>query len=87
MDNISANFDLHATVQAVQKAIVAVTCHMLFSFALHGLIVAFIVAAIGYLLSVGKHRFAPSLMKVAKRTGIFCVLLAVPGAASLVFFW
>jgi hypothetical protein len=86
MDNISANFDLHATIQAVQQAIVAVTCHMLFSFALHGLFLAFVVAALGFLLAIGKHRFAPSLIKVAQRTSIFCLLLALPGIASLIFF-
>jgi hypothetical protein len=83
MDNISANFNLHATIQATEQALVAVTCHMLFKFALHGLFIAFLVAILGFLLAARKHRFAPSLIKVAETAGIYCFIMAVPGIVCL----
>lgn len=85
MDNISANFNLHATVRATEQALIAVTCHMLFKFALHGLFMACVVAILGFLLAAKKHSFAPSLIKVAERTSIFCLILALPGLISLLF--
>ncbi len=83
MDSISANFNLHATIQATEQALVAVSCHMLFKFALHGLFMAFLVAIIGFVLAVRKQRFASSLIKVAETASIYCFIMAIPGAICL----
>jgi hypothetical protein len=86
MDNISANFNLHSTIQAAEQAFIAVSCHMLFKFAIHGLLLALPLAMIGILLSWRRSRFGASLTRVAKKTSIFCVVLALPGIACLVIY-
>jgi hypothetical protein len=72
METSSENFNLHATLASVGKAMVAVVCHMLFAWALHGLGMALVVALIGYIFYTRKHRFGVPLLYVARRTAIFC---------------
>jgi hypothetical protein len=79
MDALSANFNLHATLEAIGQGIVAVVCHMLFDWALHGLILAGIVALIGFALQRRYPNFGRPLLRVSKRTSIFCAVVCVPG--------
>src|SRR5271170_8459640 len=84
MESGSENFNLHATLDAVGQAMVAVVCHMLFTWALHGLILAGVVALIGSILYKRKHTYGISLLYVARRTAIFCACVCVPGAIWLI---
>jgi ABC-type transport system involved in cytochrome c biogenesis permease component len=86
MEFASENFNLHATLTAISQAVVAVVCHMLFMWALHGLGLAAIVAVIGLILFKRGHRFGAPLMHVARRTAIFCAVVCLPGVVWLAAF-
>jgi len=86
MDSTSPKFDLHTTLEAIGQAGVAVVCHMFFKFALHGLFMATLLALIGTVLFKRNHAYGQPLLVVAKRIAIFCLLLAVPGGCSLLFY-
>jgi len=79
METGSENFNLHATLQSIGQAMVAVVCHMLFAWALHGLVLAGLVAIVGSILYTRKHPYGVSLLYVARRTAIFCACVCVPG--------
>jgi NADH:ubiquinone oxidoreductase subunit 4 (subunit M) len=83
--NGSETFNLHETVQMVSQAFTAVVCHVLFDAALHGLVMAMMFAAIGFILFKRKHKLGRPFMSVGKRLSIFCALLMVPGICSLIF--
>jgi hypothetical protein len=83
MEFASENFNLHATLAAVGQAALAVVCHMLFMWALHGLALAALVGLIGLILFKKGHRFGVPLMHVARRTAIFCLVVCLPGLAWL----
>ena len=72
-------FDVHATVNAVGHALVAVVCRMLFDFAMVGLGIAAIVAICAFVLGQRKHRFEKPLFAVAKRLSIVCGVISIPG--------
>jgi uncharacterized membrane protein len=84
MESVSENFNLHATMQAIGSAAVAVIGHMLFKFAIHGLIMALVLMVVGFILAKRKHRFGKPLMLVTGRMCIFCAILCLPGAYFLV---
>jgi len=77
------SFNLHQTIIAVQQAIFAVICHMLFDAALHGLVMALTLGLIGFILNKRQNRFGKPLMNVCRRLSLFCLLLAAPGALTL----
>ncbi len=76
-------FNLHQTIDTITKAIEAVICHMLFDFALHGIVISIALVIIAAYLSSHKHPYAASMLRVAKRILIFCLFVAMPGALSL----
>ena len=86
MDSASEHFDLHATLASVGQALMAVFCHMLFMFSVHGLAMAAAIAVVAYVLKKRNHRFGLPLVKVAKRAAIFCIALALPGAYCLLVY-
>lgn len=86
MDNVSDKFDLHATLEAVGQAAIAVVCHMLFDFAVHGLFMALILAVAGFSLRESSHRFGVPLLAVSRRIAIFCAVLALPGTLCLAIY-
>jgi hypothetical protein len=86
MESASEVFNLHATLASVGQAMVAVVCHMLFTWALHGLGLAGVLALIGYVLYKRKHRFGIPLLYVARRTAIFCACVCVPGCLWLIVY-
>lgn len=79
----TSSFNLHQTIDMIVKAINAVVCHMLFDFAVHGLVMTAILISIGAFFFSRKHPFAPCIFTVAKRIAIFSLLLSVPGVISL----
>lgn len=76
-------FNLHATVVAVQQALFAVTCHMLFDFAMHGLVLALALGVTGFFLNMKGNRYGKPLMNVCRRLSIFCAVLSSPGWLTL----
>ena len=78
------HFDLASTVDAVTSGVVALVCRVGFDAAVHGLIVAFIIAAIGVVLANRKHRYGKPLLAVFKKIVIFCMILGLPGVIALV---
>jgi len=82
MENTS--FNLHQTLGMIGTAIEAVVCHMLFDFALHGIILAALLIFISFCLSARKYAYAGCVGRVAKRMVIFCLVLALPGVLSLI---
>ncbi len=80
----SGHFNLEATMQAVWHAFVNVICRIGFDAAVHGLIVAFIVLAVGIGLSARKHRFGKPFISVFRKIAIFCSLLVLPGLICFV---
>ena len=85
MGNVGEKFDLSATLSAVGQAALAVICHMLFEFAAHGLFMAALLAVAGVIFLTRRHHFGPPLLRVARRLGIFCAILALPGVLCIVF--
>ena len=80
----TSSFNLHETLEIIKQAIQAVVCHMLFDFALHGIILAAFLILISFYLSASKYPHVHSIQRVAKRIVIFCLLLAIPGFISLI---
>ncbi len=79
MEALSDNFNLHATLVAIGQAIVAVVCHILYMWALHGLALALVLLAVGYILQRRQHKFGVPLLQVARRMLIFCTVVCLPG--------
>ncbi|MBY0357064.1 MAG: hypothetical protein K2W82_03610 [Candidatus Obscuribacterales bacterium] len=77
------HFNLSQTVNAVWHALSAVVCRIGFDVAVHGLILALIVAAVGFILSTRKHKAGKPLLSVFRKLAIFCSILAVPGLVCL----
>jgi len=86
MESLGSNFNLHATLNAIGQAIVAVVCHILFTWALHGLALAVVILVAGYVLVRKQHKFGVPLLQVARRMGIFCSVVCLPGCFWLVAF-
>ncbi|PWT95324.1 MAG: hypothetical protein C5B53_11565 [Candidatus Melainabacteria bacterium] len=85
MDHVGAKFDLSATLAAIGQAVMAVICHMVFMFAVHGLFMAALLALAGAFFLVKQHHFGPPLLRVARRLAIVCAVLALPGVLCIVF--
>jgi hypothetical protein len=79
------SFNLHQTVLAVQQAVIGVVCHMIFDAAIHGLAMALILGGIGLTLKLRQNRFGQPLINVCRRLSFVCLLLASPGALTLIF--
>ena len=79
----SSSFNLHQTLQMIAQATKAIVCHMLFDFALHGIILCAVLGLVSIYLASCKYKYTQSIRKVAKRVFIFCLLLSIPGAVSL----
>ena len=76
------SFNLHQTVIAVQQAIFAVVCHMIFDFAMHGLLLALALGCAGLLLRARGNRYGKPLINVSRRVSLLCMILALPGAMA-----
>jgi hypothetical protein len=77
-------FDLQATVKLVADAFTAVLCTIGFQAAVHGLIVAAVICAVAMFCMQRRNRMGTPLLAVVRKISIFCVVLAIPGAISLV---
>lgn len=86
MGSVSDKFDLHATLQAIGQAATAVVCHMLFEFAMYGLLMAVLLAIAGAFYLSKQHRFGRPLITVSRRVATTCLILSLPGAWTLVFY-
>jgi len=84
METSADSFNLHQTLATIGQAMQSVFSHMLFDFALHGFILAVVLAALAALLIRRKHAYGPPIMKVAKRIAAFCFLFAIPGSLYLI---
>jgi uncharacterized membrane protein len=83
MPTPAETFDLQATMHVVGQALYAVVCNIGFQAALSGLFVALVIAIIALVsLKQGKPTGKP-LLAVVRKITIFCVLLALPGAFTL----
>jgi hypothetical protein len=76
-------FDMNATVEAVLNAMSVVACSVGFQAAVHGLILAFIIAVIGVMFVRQNRPTGKPLIAVSKKVAIFCAVLAIPGVISL----
>lgn len=76
-------FNLHATVVAIQQALFAVICHMLFDFAMHGFVLAISLGLLGFFMNLRGNRYGKPLMNVCRRLSIFCLALSSPGWITL----
>ena len=85
MDAAGGAFNLHGTILAIAHAFYAIFCHVFFDAALHGLGIAVVFALFGFVLFKRSQRFGKPLMSVARRLSIFCLVLLLPGALSLLF--
>ena len=85
MEHVGAKFDFSATLAAIGQAAMAVICHMVFLFAAHGLCMAALLALAGTFCLARRHHFGPPLLRVARRLGIVCGILALPGALCIAF--
>lgn len=77
-------FNLHETVVAVQNALYAVICHMLFVWALHGLVMGLVVGSIGFVLHRRNNRYGKPLMAVCRRLCVFTLVFMAPGLLAIV---
>jgi hypothetical protein len=76
-------FNLDATLQMAGQAATAVFCNIVLAAAGHGLILAFLVACLGLVLTTRKHRYGRPLLVVAGKIAIVCAVMAIPGS----IFW
>jgi tetrahydromethanopterin S-methyltransferase subunit C len=83
MDALSESFNLHQTVQAIEQAAYAVVCNIFFWAALHGIIMALVLGAIGYVLFKRKIKLGRPFMSVCRRLCLFCGIVTIPGLISL----
>lgn len=79
------DFNFRETVAAVWQAASAVTCHILFDAAIHGLFVAAVILTASLVLKARKHRFARPLSLVARNIALLCAAFTIPGFLSLLF--
>lgn len=79
------DFNFRETVATVWQAASAVTCHILFDAAVHGLFVAAVILTVSLVLKTRKHRFARPLALVARNIAILCAVFTIPGFISLAF--
>ena len=80
----TSSFNLHQTIDIITKAMEAVVCHMLFDFAIHGIVMSIILVSIAAYLTSRKSNYAISIRRVSKRILIFSLLVAIPGSVSLI---
>ena len=83
MPTPETTFDLNATISMVLNALGAVICTIGFQAAVHGLVVACIIGAIGFYSLRNNGKYAKPLFVVFKKISIFCVCLGIPGAVCL----
>jgi hypothetical protein len=76
-------FDLQATLDSAGVAFQAVTCHIFFDAALHGLVIAAIIGIVGAVLWSRKHKYGRPFVMVCKKLAIACCIMATPGIISL----
>jgi hypothetical protein len=84
METSTDSFDLHKTLETIWQAMKSVFSHMLFDFALHGFILAFVLALVGALLIKRKHVYGWPVVNVAKRITMFCLVFSAPGSLYLI---
>lgn len=76
-------FNFQATLASVNQAVLSVVCHIVFDFAMHGFMIAAILATCAVVLAQRKHRFSRPLFSVSRRMAIFCGIISIPGLISL----
>lgn len=79
----SEPFDLQATASMVVNALGAVVTTIGFQAAVHGLLVALVIAICAFVSHHRRGKWARPLFAVFKKVSIFCVVLGLPGAVSL----
>jgi amino acid transporter len=84
METSTDGFDLHQTIETVWQAAKSVFSHMLFDFALHGFILALILALLASVFLKRKSPYGLPIVRVAKRITIFCLIFSLPGSLYLI---
>lgn len=79
-----ATFDLQAALSSAEQALAAVVCHIGFQAAVHGLAFSLVLGLAGLICQHRGLRFGKPLLAVCAKLGLFCLLLMVPGALSLI---
>ncbi len=77
------HFSLVSTVSAAGQAFVAIICRIGFEAGMHGLAVAGLVLMVGLIQSARKDKYGRPLLAVFRKLALFCCVLAIPGAISL----
>ncbi len=80
----TSSFNLHQTIDILTTAVESVVCHMLFDFAVHGIIMAIVLIMIASYLSSLKHPYSESILQVAKRILVFNLFVALPGLVAFI---
>lgn len=73
------HFNLEQTMHSVGIALQAVTGHIFFDAALHGLIIALVIALVGLVLLLRKQKYGQPLTIVAGKLSIACLIMMLPG--------
>ena len=79
----NATFSFSQTVNACMQALGVIVCHVVFDAGLHGLFMALIVGAIGYVCHLKGTKWGKPLLNVCKKLTIFCLAIMIPGFVSL----
>lgn len=77
------HFSLVAAIAEAGNAFVAIVCRIGFAAGTHGLLVAAVILSVGAVLLARKQKYGRPLMAVARKLGLMCLVLAIPGALSL----
>jgi hypothetical protein len=83
MEKVHEHFSLKDTLHTVWDAAYSVFCHIIFDWAVHGLIVAAILVIVSLVLSKRGHRLAKPFMVVGRKLAIFSAIFAAPGLFTL----
>jgi heme A synthase len=84
MDKAYEHFSFKDTLHTVLDAAYSVFCHIIFDWAVHGLIVAAILVVVSLVLASRNHRLAKPFMAIGRRLAIFSAIVAAPGLFTLV---
>lgn len=84
MENPDPAFNFTETVNTVFAALNGVVCHIFFDAALHGLLVAAIVALVSLALKPKRENLTKPILVAAGKLAITCAIFTIPGFITLV---
>ncbi|MBU6453210.1 MAG: hypothetical protein KGS72_15610 [Cyanobacteria bacterium REEB67] len=83
MEKGLTHFSFKETLHTVLDAAYSVFCHIIFDWAVHGLLVAAVLVIASLILASRHHRLSRPFMAIARRLAIFSAIVAAPGLFTL----